>query len=206
MTRWRGPVLGLLASLSALLLVAGVVGVAAAQQGPPQYPPGAVAVACAQTAARPGDPPFCRVGGFAPSSQVTVELRGPVGGQSAGAPLAMLAAPLLAQAAPQTVYRNVVTADADGFAADDINVPPGTTPGDYELTFSGVDPAGAPRVATTQVEVLPAVAQQGGRGLSSTGAMVTNALLVGAAAVVVGGGLLVATRRRGRRRESEPVG
>lgn len=185
---------GLLAAAAMLLPAA-----ATAQQ--PPYPPSEAEVACDQTATEPGDPPFCAARGFAPASQVTVTLTGPLtAGTAAGGAVVVatvaLAAPV-AVAAPAVVAETTVTADGEGIAQATVPVPAGTTPGTYRMTFAGSAPDGSAHEPSTTVEVLPA------GELTTTGAGVTRALVVVAVLVGVGALLVYAARRHDRRSGGE---
>lgn len=164
-----------------------------AQEGPPPYPPGRAQVACDQTAARPGDPPFCAAGGFAPGSEVMVTLAGPLSEGAAAtrtAVLASIALPLVAQGGAPVVADEAITADAEGVARTTVPLPAGTRPGTYRLAFAGFAPDGTAHEVVTEIRVLPAA------NLSATGAGVTRWLAVVAVLVIAGALLVFGTRQR----------
>lgn len=156
-----------LTALVAGLLLAVPATAALGQQGPPPYPPGQSQVACDRTVGTPGSPPFCRAGGFAPGSDVSVSVQGPRGAGNtnlstidvAGATTGGLVAAQQPRAG--VIFSAVVQADAGGIAAATIQIPDDARNGVYDVTFSGISPDGSTHQATSTIRVTAAPAGAG---------------------------------------------
>lgn len=167
--------------VAALVLASGLTlasPAASAQTAP--YPPGA-SVTCPASTVEPGDTITCSAGGFAPGSEVQVEVLG--AGWSA-------------------TY--TVTADADGVARVDIEIPSDAASGEMTITFTGRDAAGdflrvaAAVLTVTAPDDAARPADLGASDdLARTGAPLTRGLAIAVAAILLGViGVGVARRRR----------
>lgn len=97
-----------------------------------------------------------------------------------------------------TVLARVI-ADSSGVATATVTIPPGTPPGTYKISLTGVKSSGVPLVETAQIQVVSGLrtAHPSGQGGTATPLAVGGSA---AAAVVAGGGGLVLRRRRGHHR------
>ena len=177
------------------------------------YPPPRGDVACDRNRAAPGTIFFCEGSGFRPNSTVVIEVAGPG-------------------------WTETLTTQADrhGRARIRFQVPPDSAEGPVQVTFTGTDPSGQPRVMSVQLMVVrddtsgppggggeppagapnapgaapqaPAAgAQEGGGGLPATGTGVTRGVAAAGMALAVGiAALALSRRRRAAASEHDPSG
>jgi LPXTG-motif cell wall-anchored protein len=135
-----------------------------------QYAPtGDDFITCTPDPAEPGDEVSCTSGYWEPGSEVTVLVTA------------------------STLLDTTVTADEDGIASFEFDIPEDHATGEYTVTLTGTGMDGEPKVLSDTGEIAEAEDED----LADTGAAGTLPLgTIALVALVLGAAILVATRRR----------